>query len=475
MNLRPGESDRVFRTSAELGGPKGWWPVGNALQLDPDGFHLQLEEWAREHGSEYRFSLGPMRFIATGSAEIIGAAFRDRPDGFRRANKVREMLSEMGVDGVFNVEGDTWRRQRRMVSGALNVRHLKQFFPTLRQTTEHLLAKWSRAAESGDVVDLQADLMSFTVDVTTTLVFGTASNTLQGETSELLDDLAPIFPELARRINSAFPLWRYFRTAHVKHVASSVQRVRAWLEHAIAEARARIESDPSLAERPGNLLEAMLVERDQDGAAFSDHDVFSNCLTMLLAGEDTTANTLAWVVHFLMEEPELNAALQSDVDSVLGASALPADQATADQLSSLLPVINETMRLKPVAPVLFLEANEPTVVGDLSLEKDEALCVLTRLPAVDPVRVPNATAFDPSRWSDPGTAELFKTRGMFTPFGGGPRMCPGRRLALLEMRMVLGMMLKNFSFERVGLAEDVQEIFGFTMTPRNLRVRLKRR
>ena len=91
---------------------------------------------------------------------------------------------------------------------------------------------------------------------------------------------------------------------------------------------------------------------------------------------------------------------------------------------------------------------------------------------MDPRRIDAPDTFLPDRWADREVVSQLQKSGVFTPFGSGPRICPGRSLALLEMRVVLAALYRNFTVERVGRAEDVREVFGFTMNPEGLRVRL---
>jgi cytochrome P450 len=136
--------------------------------------------------------------------------------------------------------------------------------------------------------------------------------------------------------------------------------------------------------------------------------------------------------------------------------------------------INETMRLRPVTPVVvILEAKVETVVGDLLVPEGTSVFVLSRPAACDPDHLVEPRAFRPRRW-------LGETAGAHDvaahiPFGSGPRVCPGRTLALLEMKLLLSMLYRNFNVERVDGAEGVREHFAFTMLPVGLKVRLRRR
>jgi cytochrome P450 len=115
------------------------------------------------------------------------------------------------------------------------------------------------------------------------------------------------------------------------------------------------------------------------------------------------------------------------------------------------------------------------VVGDVAVPKGTWIHVLLRKPALDEKNFANPREFRPERWLPERPKHDAHAAGVNVPFGSGPRICPGRSLALLEMRVVLAALVKNFDFERVGSPEDVIEHFSFTVSPQGLRVRLRER
>ena len=137
-------------------------------------------------------------------------------------------------------------------------------------------------------------------------------------------------------------------------------------------------------------------------------------------------------------------------------------------------VANETMRLRPVGPLSFLDANVDTSLGDYAVPKHTTISVLLRPAALDPANFFDPLAFRPERWlDDPVTPHNISA---CMPFGSGPRMCPGRSLAFLEMKAFLAMLYKNFDVSRVGNSTAVSERYnGFTMAPAGLKVRLRAR
>jgi cytochrome P450 len=200
---------------------------------------------------------------------------------------------------------------------------------------------------------------------------------------------------------------------------------------------------------------------------------------MLLAGEDTTANTLAWAVWFLHRNRDAMKHARAETLTVLGDDAFPSHHEQLSQLHSIEACINETMRLKPAAPLLVLETARGVLIGNLELPAHTTVICLMRPAAIDERRFADALNFRPERWSaGAGAAEVDSSaKRVLMPFGGGPRLCPGRYLALAEMKMVIAMVLRGFEIEAVTTpdAGEPRERLAFTMSPVGLKLRLRER
>jgi cytochrome P450/nitrite reductase/ring-hydroxylating ferredoxin subunit len=462
------------RQIQDLPGPKGLPLLGSALDLDVTRLHLQLEDWAKRYGPMYTIRLGRRTVIVIAAPELGETILRGRPDTYRRVATVESVFAEMAVSGVFSAEGEAWRPQRRLAVEALAQRHLRSFYPTLELVASRLLGRWESAADAGRVIDLADELKRFTVDVTTQLVFGHDLNTIEkGDEDIIQRHLELMFPAFNRRLNAIVPYWRWFRLPQDRRLDRSIAAIHTWIGELVSAARERLDADPARAAAPANFLEAMIVARDADGRPFSDDVIFGNALTMLLAGEDTTAYTLAWAVHHLCEAPRAAAAIAAEMTEVLGGRPLPRDIDEAGKLSYATAVSNESMRLRPVAPMFFHEPVRDVVIGDLAVPKGTMTILLSRPPVLDEKRFRDPHAFAPERWI--AGWEGAHDPSVNVPFGSGPRICPGRALAILEMRVVLAALYGTFEVERVGKAEEVKELMAFTMMPVGLRVRLRRR
>ena len=471
--LRGADSGSLANPVQHLPGPRPWPVVGSLLSINRRAFHLTLESWAEQYGPLYKCRLGRLEMVVVSDATIANALLKARPDTFRRSSQLETAsISGMNTQGIFMAEGDRWRKQRPVIMQSLDTRHLQQFFPLLVTVTERLCRRWS--GTGGKSVDVQSDLMRFTVDVTTSLAFGQDTNTLESEGDIIQEHLDKIFPTVQRRLLTPFPYWHYFRLPADRDAEKSVQIVYQAVKEFVAQAKKTLDENLQLRENPQNLLQSLLVavsdEHSESGKGkyFSEREVTDNVMTMLLAGEDTTANSLAWVIYFLVKHPDIQDQLRTEIDMVLVGKPL-STFAQVKTIPYLDGVIHESMRLKPVAPLNVIEANVDFSTEGLSLKKGAYVGILTRAMAMKETDFADAASFRPERWlTGAGVGQI--NQRAFIPFGSGPRLCPGRSLALLEMKLVLVMIMQNFIISPCVDLDSVKEEFSFTMNPHGLKV-----
>ena len=466
------------RRIRDLPGPPGLPILGNLLQIDTTRLHLIAEEWSRTYGDYFRFRIGRRELLVIANPEAIASVLRDRPEGFQRTSRLSSTAKEMGFGGVFSSNGEQWRRQRPMVMAGFDPAHIKSYFPGLVRVTQRFCGRWQRAAAAGAAIDLQADLMRYTVDVTAGLAFGEDINTLESDQEVIQSHLDKVLPALFKRLMAPFPLWRYLRLPRERALGRHLAHLHRAVDGFIAKARLRMERDPSLRAHPANLIEAMIAARDTEGSGLDDADVAGNVLTMLLAGEDTTANTLAWMIHLLSCNPKAMQRARDEVRAVIGAEPLPRHYDQMSGLAFLEACAHETMRLKPVAPLIVGEAVHDSVVAGIEIPARQVVMCLMRPGATDERHFPGALAFDPARWlTDAPAPRASSAKRVSMPFGAGPRLCPGRYLAMLEMKMAIAMLLGNFEVQSVSAPDgaEVREHLALTMAPVGLRMRLRPR
>ncbi|MEX0960297.1 MAG: cytochrome P450 [Burkholderiales bacterium] len=454
-----------LRNLKDLPGPRGIPLLGNALELKPKELHRLLSGWADRYGPMFVFRVATTRILTLADADAIQQLLRDRPERFRRWRKVADITGDIKARGLFSVEGETWRRQRKFVMQALNAGHVRKFVPRLEQVIGRLRRRWWRAALSGAPLNAHADLMRLTVDVTTGLAFGRDLNTLEEKVDPIQNHLDKMFPAIARRQTALFPYWRYIELPEDREVSHAVREVGKVIDRLITETRASLAADPELRAHPSNLLEALVAAQEQENdEAPRDDEIAANVMTLLLAGEDTTANTLAYMIHFLMEHPRVQAKVREEVDRVIGMSEQPwQDPSTPDRLRYIEAFANEAMRCKPVGGHLFLEPNEDVQINGVFVPKGTPVLALNGYVGTQEANFSQAHEFRPERWLERQDG-VHNTKA-FMPFGAGPRFCPGRQLAMLQIKMVMAMLCRDFEVEHPKNAKPLEDIYNFTVGP----------
>jgi cytochrome P450 len=467
------EAPRAWR---DLPGPRPLPFIGNLHQVDKQAFHRSLEEGVRTWGPLYRFSFGRTPALVIADHALMLPLLRDRPEALRRSSRLSRLLDgASGYGGVFTAEGDAWRAQRKLVTRALTPEVIRKFHPMLHQLVSRLALRWREAAAAGAPVDLARDLKALTLDITVALAMGEDLDTLRREDNLLQRDIHLLFERVGARLRAPIDYWNWFKRQVDREADAATERVRTAMLALIAQARAQLQADPELRQRPVNLLQSMLVAREAPDSGVTDEAVIGNALTMVFAGEDTTSSTLAWLMLLLAREPEAAARLAAECDAVLGEQAVLADPADLDRLPYTEAVVHETLRLKPAAPVLAVETPVERDVAGVRLPAGTRVFMLSRLAATtDASRFDEPGRFDPDRWAGRTDATSEPNRQML-PFGGGPRFCPGRYLALVEAKMITSMVARNFHLEPLPGIDDVREVFTFTMNPSAMPVRLRPR
>ncbi len=458
-----------------LPGPRPLPVLGSAHRLKPGSTHATLENWIREYGPMYRFYAGSRPLVVISDPVLTGEILRHRPGQFARGARLTQAIDEIGLGGVFSAEGERWRRQRRLVMRALTPEAVRNFFPIIRSVTERLQARWHEAARSGQVIDMLRDLKRYSIDVTTWLSMGVDVDTLTNDDNPLQEDVEFMFETLGRRMFKPVRYWRWVKLPADRRADMVGKRLAKTVDDLIGKARERMQADPTLRDKPTNILEALLVARDEPGSEFTDDDVRGNVATMLFAGEDTAANAMAWLLLILSLAPNEAAQVAAEADRALGDEAVLSDFSALDGLHYLEAAAFESMRLKPIAPQLGATALVDCDLAGLRVNKGQVILMMSRLGGLDEKTFADAEEFRPERWLGEHAESADDTKRRIFPFGGGPRYCPGRYLAMVEIKMVAAMAMHGFEITPDASPDTIGEHFTFTMGPSKLPMRLRER
>ena len=451
-------------------GPKGNFLTGNLSEIDFELLHQYVKKHAFEYGAIYRLTFAHKPVIVLSDPETIRTILKNRPEKFRRISNMQTVFSEIGANGVFSSEGDEWRTQRKIMNQAFKTSQIKNYLPIIDQSTERLKTVMNEIAQNGESIDIQALFQRYTVDITSNLAFGYDMNSLYNDDSTLQEKINVIFPMIGNRIKAPFPYWRYFKLKKDRQFEEAIDFFKQQSQLFIKAAEENINSG----KKPDNILESMITARDETENSFTEQQLFPNILAILLAGEDTTANTLGWVIHYLAENPEYQTKIHNEIDSNL-------NQLDSEKVSELndFPLLSaalqEAMRLMPVAPFLYLENNSPENIHNYHIPAGTMIIVLLSQSGHLEQEFSEPEKFIPERWLNLTTEKKKKYAKDLMHFGSGTRQCPGMQLSLMEMKSALVMLLKYFTFSNENNSKKVQDTFAFTVMPKNLMINIKQR
>lgn len=464
-------TNEISRTVADLPCPRGLPLLGNLFQMAPAKLHLTLERWAEQYGSPFRVQLGTIPITVWTQVDLFQTVMRERPNLYRRFSPIESAMTELGGNGLFSAEGAAWEPQRRLIMRALSFSNIKAFYPTLSAITERFLVRLQTAAKENRTLEMTDELKRYTVDVTSTLAFGEDPHTLEQERGVIQEQLALIMPALMRRVTALFPYWHYVTLPEDRRLARAMVEVHRYVQKMIERARERMRQSPD--SPPHNLLEAMLAARNEPDSTVTDELISANVLTLLVAGEDTTANAIAWALMYIAADSSLQNRLFEQSCAALGESRVCPDYDALKHLDLCEAVCSEALRLRPVAAIQTFEPLADVCLGGVAIPAGTRMLFLTRPGMLDPQNFVHPEVFNPDRWKHPrDPSDGAHEQKAYLTFGAGPRVCPGRYLAGVEMRLVISMLMKHFRIEAAIAPEEIEEISAFTMVPNRMPVKL---
>lgn len=336
-------------------------------------------------------------------------------------------------EGLLTSEGETWKKQRKLAQPAFHHERLAALVTPMVECTRDMLARWQREQlTSGKAFDVHRELTRLTFRIVGRTLL---SAEVDGDAKVFGDALntglhwANAYAESLVRIPLSVPTPSNLR---MRKVLSTVDGV---LMRMITERRR--QADP-----PHDLL-SMLMDVREDGEGMSDQRLRDELLTLVLAGHETTANSMAFTFFLLAKNPSIRARLEAEVADVLG----DRDPTLADlpKLEYTRRVIEESMRLYPPAWIVEREALGEDVVGGFRVHKGATIGICSYVNHRHPRFWKDPEVFDPDRFLPEAVAA--RPKHLYLPFGGGPRTCIGNAFAMMEAQVLLAMITQKVRLE----------------------------
>ncbi len=397
----------------------------------------------RRHGEVFRVKgIIPGDPAFTAHPDVVRSLFKAKPDQAPSLTGESPLRPIVGPNSVLTAIGPRHMRQRKLLLPPFHGEAIAQYSAMISGAAQREIETWT----AGDVIETASRMQAITLDVIMAGIFGiegepepsSPEHKLRGVIRRLTAVSTTPLAQLGELVNSG----RTEPVGLLKVAMSILDKAT----YAVIEKR---RADSDLAGRR-DIMSIILQATTEDGEALSDREVRDELLTLVLAGHETTANSLAWAFERLVHNPE-----------TLGAyTAAVRDGDDETRAAWTEAVIHETMRSRPVIPIIGRRVKVPWQLGPYGVPAETPVSMSILLLHHRDDLYPDPFSFRPERWlgHKPGTYE-------WIPFGGGIRRCLGAALAMAEQRVVLETIAASLDLEAADPEPERAQHRNVTMIP----------
>lgn len=370
-----------------------------------------MDRCAARFGETFTLTFsGNRRMVIVADPEAVKAVFTAPPELAPSATGATPIASILGPSSVLTLTGPEHLRQRRLLLPPFHGERMREYEDVIVRATERDMASW----RLGEPMRLSERTRAITLDVILRAVFGVEGRemeTLRGAIGGLLEPMG-----MPRMVLLAL------RNQTVERPGGAIGEALDRLDAVIYDELRRRRAQEDLGER-GDILSLLLLARDEEGQEMTDAELRDELVTLLLAGHETTATAVAWAIERLVRHPDKLARLVREIDA-------------GEEDEYLGAVVSETLRVRPVVPIVLRDLTAPLRVGVHELPAGTRVVPSIHLTNRNPRVYERPDEFLPERFLE-NAPETFS----WIPFGGGIRRCIGASFATLEMKLMLRTML----------------------------------
>ena len=395
-------------------GPKGLPLAGSLIDYFSDmlGF---LTRVSADYGDIVYYKLGSRKMYLLNNPEHIKDVLVTHNRNFEKSRALKRTKIVLG-EGLLTNEGEPHIKQRRTIQPVFHHERIKSYGDVMAQYASLVGKDW----QNGAVVNIHKEMMKLTLSIVSKTIFDSDMESESDEIGKALTDLVTLFPRLI------FPYSEYLDNLPLpgnRRCQEAIARLDSIIYGMIEERRVN----------PGerNDLLSMLLEaqdEESDGDKMSDLQVRDEALTLFLAGQESTANSLVWTWYLISQNPEVEKKIHDEINSVLNGRLPTLDD--LGKLSYTQNVFKEALRLYPPAWAVARHVKEDYEVGGYVIPAGADIFMSQYVVHRDPRFYNEPERFVPERWSSEETKNL--PRFAYFPFGGGTRRCIGEPFAWME-------------------------------------------
>ncbi len=413
---------------------KGWNPLRTTLAFrqDPLRFLLQLSQQCGDI-SQWRLLAWPVYHL--NHPDYIKYILQSNHPNYNKDLILYKIATPLLGHGLLTSDGDFWLRQRRLIQPAFHRQKVIGFARLMTDATIDMLDQWEATAKVEQQIDIAQEMMHLTLRIVAQALFS----------SDISQDV-PAFAVAFNKANSFLGKYLSFPFPPLQVPTPGNRRFHADLNVLDQVVYQIIRERRQSKEEKSDLLSMLLSAVDEETAeGMDDHQLHDEILTLLLAGNETTAMALSWLWYLLAEHPAVEERLHAEL-----ATALAGRVPTVEDLPNLpytRMVFEEAMRLYPPAWFLMRKAIKEDTIGDYPIPANAFVSFSAYTMHRHPAFWDEPERFDPERFTPERSAN--RPHYAYIPFGGGPRLCIGNGFAMLEGQLILATVAQRYRFSLV--------------------------
>ena len=433
---------------------KGHWLWGGTFdfQRNPAEFLLEAHE---KYGDVFvtRVLTGQSYFIR--DPEVVNAINVTHAKHIYKPKVVKQMWKPFLGNGLVPNDGESWKRQHKLIMPAFHKMRIDAYAPTMAEYTRDMVRTW----REGEQRDLRKEMVDLTLRVVAKTLFDTD---LAGDAETINEAMLDISEALIDHAQTPIPTPRWWPSERNRRMVRALDAMDGVIERLIAARRKEMKDR-------GDLMSHVVFVTDEQGG-MSKKQMRDELMTLIFAGHETTAHTLTWAWYLLAQNRGKLERAQKEIDQTIGDRPIAIDDLR--DLPYLEMCLKESLRRLPAVWIYAREAQKDLRLGDYFFPKGAILAVSPMATGRNEKYFDEPLEYRPERWTREFERQLPK--GAYIPFAAGPRVCLGKQFAMMEMKIILGTLIQNVDINILdGFEPDVLAQIAFNPGERGMQMNVK--
>ncbi len=431
-------------------GPRGRRLLGSLLEVRRDRLKFVMQA-TREYGDLICFRMGPKRLYLLNHPDYAKHVLCDNLTNYHKGLGLAEAEPLLGK-GLLTSDGDLWASQRRLLQAAFHGKRMEEFSGSMTSAARSMIERWQTHADCHQPLDIFGEMVGLTIDILGRTLF---RKDLGAVAVELSADLTVMTRWAMSRMTSLLGLPLSVPTLRNRRAQKALRRLELVVKQMLRQ------HEQGRGEGHDDILSLLVAQSAENGNRMRvERQTRDEVMTLLLAGHETTAATLAWTWYLIARHPDVEHLLHREVDEVLGGRAPTLSD--VPRLVYTRMIVDEVLRLYPPVWLLPRKAINDDLLGGYHIpaKADVLVCVYTLHRHPD--FWDDAQEFKPHRFAVETDAR--RAPCAYLPFGAGPRTCLGSRFGIMEVILVVAMIAQHYSL-RLPAEHTVEPEAALTLHP----------